>query len=838
MTARARTALLGGLAAATLAAAAGTSLGFIRLTNGATGLRFASQPIAYTIHASGSDDVGADDSEKAAIRLSFETWSRIDGSSVRFHEDLARADGPKVHANDGVNMVLFDESNSTGLFSGASFVIAITPVFYDGAGGIIDADVVFNGRDHMFATNLAAGRYDVQNIATHEIGHFLGFDHTGVHGASLVPFAYPQDVRMRSLAHDDRAAAAAVYPGPGSGSLGSFSGQVVRDATGRGVNGAHVVAVNVATGEPEASAITSSTGAFTLELLRPAAYRVYAEPLDGPCTDGNIMRNGIDAGFATAFYGGNEAPRSFSLAAGQRGVALGQLRVDELTEPFNIDGALPRGILRGTTVNVSLSGTGLQTGLEAEVAGPGVRFHETDGAPNRGFLVPGATLQVSVDANATPGLRDIYVRRGSGAFTEVVALPGGFEILAAAPRLTSLTPASGGSLGGETVTIRGSGFASGASVVMGSAIATVLSVDASGGTLTVTTPPSAVGAVPVTVINPDGQQARLESAFTFRGIPSIASISPAFGPSAGGVPVTLRGERFSDQAQVLFDRSAASGVVVSEGGTRLDCVAPRGAPGLFADVTVVNPGAGGGNDVLPDAYSYIDPEVREVDPAVGGTAGGTVVRIRGDGFSPGARVDFGATRASAVQFVSQYELRATAPARPAGGTVGVTVVTSDGRVDSVSGAYRYVAGAEPQIAGISPERGSTQGGDVVRIFGSFFDDQPTVLFGGVAAARVRTVATGELEVVTPPGAGGPADVVVRNASGLQGRVFDGFTYDQPTGYALSDGGGGGGGGGCRAAPGAIGGAGGAGALAPWLTVLAALAILRRRARLRAGQPIV
>ena len=101
--------------------------------------------------------------------------------------------------------------------------------------------------------------------------------------------------------------------------------------------------------------------------------------------------------------------------------------------------------------------------------------------------------------------------------------------------------------------------------------------------------------------------------------------------------------------------------------------------------------------------------------------------------------------------------------------------------------------------------------------------------GGVPAQHVTRVSDAELAVVSPAGAAGAVDVIVRNQDGLQAKRFAGYTYDAPT-SAAGGGGGGGGGGGCSAAAGAASGAGAAGAIAPWLTLLAGLAILRRRAR--------
>lgn len=800
---------------------------FIRLTNDSRGLHFSSMPVSYAIHGSGSSDV-ADQSEVAAIRLGFAAWSRVDGSALSFREDPRGATAQKVHANDGLNLVLFDEENSTGLFTGASYIIAITPVFYDAAGGILDADVVFNGKDHQFATNMAAGRYDVQNIATHEIGHLLGLDHTGVWGATLVPFAYPQDTRLRSLTPDDRAGATTIYPGSGAPQRASLAGQIIRDSNGRGIDAAHVVAVNVATGEPEASAIAGTTGMFTLDMLRPGTYRVYTEPLDGPCTDANIQRDGVETGFMTTFYGGNAQPQQATVSPGQFGVQLGQLRVRDMVNAFNIDGIAnsTRQVVRGTTATISLSGQGLSAGLEVEVAGSGVRLQDI--APvNHGRLAAGASFSCSVDSGATPGLRDIYVYRGAGASREVVVLPGGFEIVAEAPRITSVSPTSGTAQGGDTVTIRGSSFAPGVSVLFGDQLAsTVTFVNAT--QVTAVAPQSVVGPVAVTTINEDGQQARLDGGYTYVGIPILTAVTPSEGASAGGVTVTIDGQQLAQNAQVLFDQKAATGVAVTGQGTRLTCTSPRGTSGIAVDITVINPGATGGSATLRDVYTYIDPRLSGVDPQVGAMRGGTLVQVFGRGFSPGMRVDFGAIRATSVVFVSDGEIRATAPGGSAG-TVNVTVIAADGRSDALVGAFRYVNGVEPAIASVSPNRSPTSGGAQLRIFGSNFD-APTVLFGSTPAQSVQMISANELLVVAPGNAPGATDVVVRNGpTGLQAKAFGAFIYDAPT-SGLTGAGEGGGGGGCAMRAGPLGAAGSAGAVAPILTLLAGLAILRRRAR--------
>ena len=61
--------------------------------------------------------------------------------------------------------------------------MGITTTFVDGTGRIFDGDILFNGTVDddgdpiLWATDGDADRYDIENTATHEIGHFLGLGH-------------------------------------------------------------------------------------------------------------------------------------------------------------------------------------------------------------------------------------------------------------------------------------------------------------------------------------------------------------------------------------------------------------------------------------------------------------------------------------------------------------------------------------------------------------------------------------------------------------------------------------------------------------------------------------
>ena len=175
-----------------------------------------------------------------------------------------------------------------------SGVIAVTRVSWNNVGEITDADIVFNGRDFDFSISengTGRGQVDLQDVLTHEIGHFIGLDHTPLVGSPSVrptmnPFNTAEAPRIaRTLEADDKAGVSALYPSATAGTLGSISGSV-RHPDERGAYGVHVVAYKAGTNTFVTSRLTgaSSTGNFTLSGLPPGDYQVAIEPLDGEIT--------------------------------------------------------------------------------------------------------------------------------------------------------------------------------------------------------------------------------------------------------------------------------------------------------------------------------------------------------------------------------------------------------------------------------------------------------------------------------------------------------------------------------------------------------------------------
>lgn len=126
-------------------------------------------PITYVLDPTGSEDI-ADDSDLEAIRSAFRGWACVPGTSVRFEE--GDEPGPRVVAtDDGVNTLFWDETGNDCLMGPGTLGVTVGDVGSDPRNA---ADICFNGKDHTWGI---ATETDVQSIALHEIGHFIGLDH-------------------------------------------------------------------------------------------------------------------------------------------------------------------------------------------------------------------------------------------------------------------------------------------------------------------------------------------------------------------------------------------------------------------------------------------------------------------------------------------------------------------------------------------------------------------------------------------------------------------------------------------------------------------------------------
>ncbi|HEX8143150.1 MAG TPA: matrixin family metalloprotease [Pyrinomonadaceae bacterium] len=235
----------------------------------------------------GSDVTGA-------ARRALLQWAGA--SNIRFVEvsSLAQSISPST-GSDGVSLItVANTTENAALFNGSDRP-GRTRVFFDPATGLIsEADIALNP-SALFSTDGTFSTYDLESVLTHELGHLLGLEHSGMVGATMQPrlaqnglYTLPA-FSPRTLSEDDRAGARSIY-GPRTG-LGVIAG-TISYAGGAPAYGAHVWAEDAATGRSIAGSITSQNGAYRIDDLPPGQYRILVEHLNGNVVASEIASSG------------------------------------------------------------------------------------------------------------------------------------------------------------------------------------------------------------------------------------------------------------------------------------------------------------------------------------------------------------------------------------------------------------------------------------------------------------------------------------------------------------------------------------------------------------------
>jgi hypothetical protein len=412
---------------------------------------------------------------------------------------------------------------------------------------------------------------------------------------------------------------------------------------------------------------------------------------------------------------------------------------------------------------VTIGGTNFQSGATTQFGG----------AAATGVTVVSSTRITATTPAHAAGKVDVQVTNPDGKMGTAV----GAFTFAEAPTISGVSPNTGPSAGGTSVTITGTGFQTGASVYFSSAAATGVSVN-SATQIQATTPANDAGAVYVVVTNPDGLMATLSGGFTYVAPPpTVTGVAPNYGLPAGGTAVTITGTGFQTGAAVTFGGVAGTGVNVLS-ATQIQAVTPAHATGAV-DVRVTNPDSQGATLAGGFAYGTPPPAIIRISPSGGTTAGGTLVTITGTGFQPGVpgtRVTFGGVAGTGVNVLSATQIQAVTPAH-ATAAVDVRVTNPDSQSATRTGGFTYTTGGVT-ISSVSPEVGSTAGNTAVTITGSGFQSGATVTFGGVGATGVNVTSSTQITAKTPAQASpGSVDVAVTNPDSSSGVLANGFNYE-------------------------------------------------------------
>jgi uncharacterized protein (TIGR03437 family) len=375
----------------------------VRVDNAAIQFLLNSSVVAgFESSASGSSVtvISANSNPVAAVRSALATWSAVGTASVNFLPLQSTSLG--INSSD-FQMVIAVGSTPTEL-SAVGSALAVTidsyataPQVVNGVsfpkGGILDSDIIINPAD-SFSTDGSTVN-DLQSVMTHELGHSLSANHTGLLGASMFQF----NSNQRFLTTDDLAFVNSTYPLAGSGvSFAQISGTVT--AGGAPVPYALLTAFDTSAGVTLGS-ITNTSGAYSFS-VPPGNYQIYAEPLIGVVPINIYLTSAQLALAESVKFQSTLLSGSFPVAA--NGSVTANIAVtpgaSSLAAPLvaesSVNAFVPTALVGGPVT--------IPSGQSVDLVFAGTGFDSTLSASNFAFYGQGITLQpgsVRVDKSET-----------------------------------------------------------------------------------------------------------------------------------------------------------------------------------------------------------------------------------------------------------------------------------------------------------------------------------------------------------------------------------------------------------------------------------------------------
>jgi hypothetical protein len=273
-------------------------------------LRWTRTPVEYFVTERGVPGVSPIDFQLALGRA-FATWADVPTSSISYQSAGFTSSLPgAIEGRSTLGFLARPELDR---------VLASTSFLVDGTTGeLIDVDVFFNSSfQWSVQPGGETGRYDVESIALHEIGHLSGLGHSALGETEfaagggrrviaaesvMFPVAFAAgSVADRTLRPDDVAGISDIYPEPRfNDETGSVSGRVTLN--GRGIFGAHVAAFHLLTGALVGNFSLNQQGQFSIAGLAPGPHILRAEPLDDADIDGFFTTNApVELGFRVTY---------------------------------------------------------------------------------------------------------------------------------------------------------------------------------------------------------------------------------------------------------------------------------------------------------------------------------------------------------------------------------------------------------------------------------------------------------------------------------------------------------------------------------------------------------
>jgi hypothetical protein len=234
--------------------------------------------ISWSMNPTQTPNITGTASAESVFRQAFRTWGAVPTATIAFAEGPMTATGKP--GLDQVNLITANLTAAEWAAYGIDAISFTNVTTSLATGQLVDADIMFNpSAGFSTSTPTPLNLSDLEAVATHEVGHLLGLDHSPLASAIMFPLAAGRTF-SRTLTADDMIGVSTLYPTAAFASRGSIDG-TVRTMSNVGVFGAIVVVVGQ-NGQPLVATITAPDGKYSITGLPAGNYTLYAEPMDGP----------------------------------------------------------------------------------------------------------------------------------------------------------------------------------------------------------------------------------------------------------------------------------------------------------------------------------------------------------------------------------------------------------------------------------------------------------------------------------------------------------------------------------------------------------------------------